>query len=51
MKITLMDIGRVIPYGRNPRRNEAAVAKVAASLTEFGWRQPIVVDGEMTIIA
>jgi len=51
MKIALMDIGRVIPYGRNPRRNEAAVAKVAASLTEFGWRQPIVVDGEMTIIA
>jgi ParB-like chromosome segregation protein Spo0J len=51
MKIALMDIGRVVPYARNPRRNEAAVAKVAASLTEFGWRQPIVVDGEMTIIA
>jgi len=51
MKIALMDIGRVIPYGRNPRRNEAAVEKVAASIKEFGWRQPIVVDGEMTIIA
>ena len=51
MKIALMDIGRVVPYGRNPRRNEAAVEKVAASLTEFGWRQPIVVDREMTIIA
>ena len=51
MKIALMDIGRVIPYGRNPRRNEAAVEKVAASIKEFGWRQPIVIDGEMTIIA
>ena len=51
MKVELMDIGRVIPYARNPRRNEAAVAKVAASIKEFGWRQPIVVDREMVILA
>lgn len=35
-------IDRVIPYARNPRKNAHAVAKVAASLKEFGWRQPIV---------
>lgn len=51
MKVELIDIGRVIPYARNPRRNEAAIAKVAASIKEYGFRQPIVVDEEMVIIA
>ncbi len=38
-------IDEVIPYERNPRRiPESAVLKVAASIREFGWRQPIVVD-------
>lgn len=41
----------VVPYGRNPRKNEAAVAKVAASIREFGFRQPIVVDKDMVMIA
>ncbi len=50
MKVTLVDIKRVVPYARNPRKNVAAVAKVAASLKEFGWRQPIVVDSEMVIV-
>lgn len=51
MKVELIDIGRVIPYARNSRRNEAAIAKVAASIKEYGFRQPIVVDEEMVIIA
>lgn len=51
MKVELIDIGRVIPYARNPRRNEAAIAKVAASIKEYGFRQLIVVDEEMVIIA
>ena len=50
MKVALVDIKRVVPYARNPRKNELAVAKVAASLKEFGWRQPIVVDSEMVIV-
>ena len=42
---------RVIPYARNPRKlGAAAVAKVAASLAEFGWRQPIVVDSDAVVI-
>ena len=32
-------------------RTTSAVATVAASLKEFGWRQPIVVDEEMVILA
>mgnify|MGYP000564814649 CR=1 FL=1 len=51
MKVELIEISRVIPYARNPRRNENAIAKVAASIKEFGFRQPIVVDDEMVIIA
>ncbi|HUU68734.1 MAG TPA: ParB N-terminal domain-containing protein, partial [Planctomycetota bacterium] len=39
------------PYARNPRLNDKAVDAVAASLQEYGFRQPIVVDGEGVIIA
>jgi ParB-like chromosome segregation protein Spo0J len=49
--VATVPIGDVVPYSRNPRKNTAAIAKVAASLREFGWRQPIVVDAEMTVIA
>ena len=45
-------IDKPVPYGRNPRvAPEAAIAKVAGSLAEFGWRQPIVVDEQGVIIA
>lgn len=51
MNIEIWDIGRVIPYARNARKiRERAVDKVAASIKEFGWRQPIVVDRESVII-
>lgn len=49
--VRLVPIGDVVPYSRNPRKNTAAIAKVAASLREFGWRQPIVVDEALTVIA
>ena len=38
------------PYARNPRRNQSAISKVAASIKEFGFRQPIVVDGSYVVI-
>jgi len=50
MKVEQWEIGRVRPYERNPRKNDEAVDAVAASIREFGWRQPIVVDGEGVII-
>lgn len=46
----MWDVSRPIAYARNPRRNEAAIDKVASSLKEFGFRQPIVVDREGVII-
>ena len=51
MDVVELPLERLIPYARNPRKNAAAVATVAASLKEFGWRQPIVVDEEMVILA
>lgn len=50
MKVEPVRWERVIPYARNPRRNEHAVAKVAGSIKEFGFRQPIVVDKDMVIV-
>jgi DNA modification methylase len=38
------------PYAQNPRDNDSAVAAVAASIEAFGFRQPIVVDGEGVIV-
>jgi ParB-like chromosome segregation protein Spo0J len=50
-KIEWTPIDSVIPYYANPRsRSQVAVDKVAASLKEFGWRQPIVVDANRVIV-
>ena len=44
-------INRLVPYARNARKiSDAAVDKVAASIQEFGWRQPIVVDAARVVI-
>lgn len=50
MKTELRPIDQITPYEKNPRLNDDAVAAVAASLKEFGFRQPVVVDGEGVII-
>jgi DNA modification methylase len=50
MQIELRDIGSIKPYEQNPRLNDQAVEAVAASLKEFGFRQPIVIDGAGVII-
>ena len=50
MKIELRPIDQIKPYPGNPRINDDAVDAVAASLKEFGFRQPIVVDAEGVII-
>ena len=39
------------PYENNPRVNDYAVKKVLASLEEFGFTQPILVDKDLVIIA
>src|SRR5579862_785208 len=51
MKIDLRALDQITPYPGNPRINDSAVDAVAASLKEFGFRQPIVVDEQGVIIA
>ena len=42
----------LIPYARNARtHSDAQVAEIAASIREFGWTNPILVDGDNGIIA
>lgn len=41
----------LIPYENNPRINDYAVKKVLESIKEFGFRNPILVDADMVIIA
>ena len=42
----------MIPYARNARKiPQEAIDKVAASIKEFGWQQPIVVDTERVVVA
>lgn len=50
MQIELRKLADIRPYSNNPRLNDSAVDAVAASLREFGFRQPIVVDEESVII-
>src|SRR5215472_4894163 len=50
MQVEMRPIHTIRPYENNPRLNDAGVDAVAASIREYGWRQPIVVDEEGGII-
>ncbi|MCL4743280.1 MAG: ParB N-terminal domain-containing protein [Phycisphaerales bacterium] len=50
MKIEMRPIAEVKPYEQNPRLNDDAVEAVAESIRRFGFRQPIVVDGDGVIV-
>ena len=42
----------LIPYLRNPRtHSDEQVAKIAASIVEYGWTNPVLVDGANGVIA
>ncbi len=51
MIIEHWELSRIKPYPNNPRINKEAVAFVARSIKEFGFQQPIVVDGDGVVIA
>jgi len=50
MIIENLPIDSVFPYKGNPRINDNAVDKVMASIRDFGFRQPIVVDENMEVV-
>ena len=50
--IELLNTATLIPYARNARtHSEAQVAQIAGSMREFGWTNPVLIDGEGGIIA
>lgn len=51
MNVEYVPVRDLIPYARNPRKNEGSVSAVAASIRQFGFRNPIIVDANGTVIA
>ena len=51
LTIIYRDLSELIPYDRNPRNNEAAVGPVAESIRQFGFKCPIIIDGNDVIVA
>lgn len=51
MKITMVAVGELNPYANNPRNNEPAIDAVAASIREFGFKVPIIIDKNKEIVA
>jgi DNA modification methylase len=49
MQMEHWSVSKLIPYPRNPRRNDHAIEQMAASITEFGFKIPILIrrDGEV----
>src|SRR5713101_9419740 len=58
LRIEIWAIARFVPYARNPRKNDHAVERMAASIREFGFRVPVlarssgdVIDGHLRLKA
>ena len=47
----VVDISELIPYPRNPRRNNKSAMIVAESIKEYGYINPIIVTDKMMILA
>jgi len=52
LKITYKKTTELIPYAKNARtHSEAQIGQIAASIKEFGFTQPVLLDGSNGIIA
>jgi len=50
--VVMTRVGDLTPYARNSRtHSDEQIAQIAASIKEFGWTNPILIDGEKGIIA
>lgn len=50
MEIIIKKLEEIKPYEKNPRKNDVSVDKVAASIKEFGFKVPIVIDKDGVIV-
>ena len=51
MNIVQKKVSDIIPYGKNPRKNDEAVKYVMESIREFGFKVPIVIDKNNVVVA
>lgn len=52
IKVETLNVADLIPFARNSRtHSDEQVAQIAASIREFGWTNPILIDGDNGIIA
>lgn len=51
MQIIMKDTSELKAYKNNPRKNDAAVEVVAASIRQFGFKVPVIIDADNVIIA
>lgn len=51
MEIIFLKTSDLIPYENNPRHNDEAVEQVKASIEEFGFKVPIIIDKNNVIVA
>ena len=51
MDILNLGLEEIKPYEKNPRNNDNAVDAVAASIREFGFKVPIIIDKDNIIVA
>ena len=50
LKVERRPTASLIPYARNPRKNDAAVDRMAAAIREFGFRIPIVARSDGSVV-
>lgn len=50
LKVETWSIDRLIPYARNPRRNDEQVDRMASAIKEFGFRIPIVAKSDGSVV-
>lgn len=52
LNVQYLGVSDLIPYAKNARtHSDEQVAQIAASIREFGWTNPVLVDGDNGIIA
>lgn len=51
MDVKMMNVEELIPYEKNPRKNDEAIKYVAESIKQFGFKVPIVIDKNNIIVA
>ena len=51
LKVVYKKLNDIKPYEKNPRRNDEAVRFVKNSIEKFGFKNPIIVDGDGVIVA